>query len=147
MPKKILDLDSNIKDLGITKEVEVDYKKAMENFIQQMKTEFSDVYESKITSYYNYYHRSLVKYEEFTKTISGDITLKNLKWKLNVFLTGNEPKVVVNKSRYGDTTDIYYAGEVNKIFEPKVFKDNLLISNWEDKCLSGIIFPFSRTGQ
>ncbi len=133
VPKKYYDIDKNIKELGITKDVETSIKQQQIDFIENLKTLFKEVYDSKIQGYYDHYYKSLEKYYSFI-TDKKYNTISEIKWYFTIYTTGEKPRVEITYNKRGEENKrFYYSADVNIVFDSGLItKEGLLSKNWKN---------------
>lgn len=133
VPKKYYDIDKNIKELGITKDVETSIKQQQIDFIENLKTLFKEVYDSKVQGYYNHYYKSLEKYYSFI-TDKKYNTISEIKWYFTIYTTGEKPRVEITYNKRGEENKrFFYSADVNIVFDSGLItKEGLLSKNWKN---------------
>jgi hypothetical protein len=131
VPKKYYDIDKNIKELGITKEVELSVKEQQIEFVENLKKYFKEVYDSKVKGYYNHYSNSLEKYETFM-TDKKYNTISEIAWYFTIYTTGEKPRVEIYTEKGTEKKKIYYSPDSYVAFDSKLIsKEGELNKNWK----------------
>lgn len=136
VPKKLYDVDISVKDDGITLDKEKQLINDKEIFKQSIIDMFIDVYNKKVDGYYTYYESLISKYEKFDN--QNNIDFKNfeqLKWDFHTFEMGEQPKVEIEKGKYGTIKRIHYNYIVDSVLlnNRKIFNDKYkLNTNWKE---------------
>lgn len=115
VPMNLYKVDTNVKELGIDKAKETEIIQDAEKFFNTIKTMFLEVHTQKVNGYINYYEPFLSKYSEFKNSYNGEEDINSINYALNVFITGEPPKIKTIQTRFGVKNTTEYCSFVKTI--------------------------------